>query len=127
MFYYKNYTENTYFTCLLIVLTVTELIKPPSGKNELNKTIKSSARNLSQSMLQTANLRVISFVVSASLSNSPQLCSISCSSNYNMKCYKFCIKLLIYLCYIFNYVLPEASELSSSEELSVIKTPSPLA
>lgn len=70
-----------YLVWLSIIHTITELIKPPRGKNELNKTIKSTARILSQSILQSANLCVISFVVSASLSNSPQLCSISSSSN----------------------------------------------
>lgn len=61
------------------IITITEWISPPVGKNEFNKIIKSTARILSQSILQMANLCVISSVVSASLSNSPQLCSISSS------------------------------------------------
>lgn len=61
------------------IITITEWISPPLGKNEFNKIIKSTARILSQSILQMANLFVISSVVSASLSNSPQLCSISSS------------------------------------------------
>ena len=41
------------------ILTFTENITPPLGLNELNKASKSFAFNLSQSMLQTANRRVI--------------------------------------------------------------------
>lgn len=74
-----------HFVIILIInvtiITVIERMSPPLGKNEFNKIIKSTARILSQSILQMANRYVISSVVSASLSSSPQLCSISSSAS----------------------------------------------
>lgn len=105
---------------------MTLLISPPGGKNELNKTNKSDAAILSQSILQTANLLknrsskivnikgssklyvvflisqriyllVASSHVSAFASSSPQACSNSSSSS--------------------------TSDASSSDELSLSNTP----
>lgn len=71
-------------------------MSPPLGKNEFSKIIKSTARILSQSILQIANLLVISSVVSASLSSSPQLCSISSSvSKQDHKKNKYYIEIYI--------------------------------
>lgn len=50
--------RNIYFK-IKSILTFTENITPPLGLNELNRASKSFAFNLSQSMLQTANRRVI--------------------------------------------------------------------
>lgn len=55
--------------------TVTDLMKPSFGENELKRIIKSTACILSQSILHSANLDVASSTLSASLSSSPQPCS----------------------------------------------------
>lgn len=65
----------------ILCITVTECIRPLGGRKELKRTIRSMARILSQSILQAANLFVISSVVSASLSSSPQSWAISSSSS----------------------------------------------
>lgn len=56
----------------LEIVTATDRIIPPGGKKEFRDTIKSTARILSQSILQAAKRRVLSTASSASLSNSPQ-------------------------------------------------------
>ena len=76
-----NIIINYLLLLIILVITVTEWMSPLLGKNEFNKIIKSTARILSQSILQIANRHVISSVVSASLSSSPQLCSISSSAS----------------------------------------------
>lgn len=53
---------------------------PSGGRKELNKTMRSLAVTLSQSILHTANLLAISFVSSASLSSSPHGCTIFTTS-----------------------------------------------
>lgn len=57
------------------MLTAIDLMKPSIGENELKSIIKSAACILSQSILHNASLGVASLTLSASLSNSPQLCS----------------------------------------------------
>ena len=61
--------------------TVTEWISPPWGRKEENRTIRSLALILSQSMWHTANRFVASSVLAASLSSSPHPWSNSSSSD----------------------------------------------